>query len=267
MPASKPLKTKNAEWCVMDVETASDEWGSICEIAIIWRDQRGKYLDQYETVTSLPPGYVFEQDKTDLHNISEEDTEGYPNMLEVMRYLKSSLEDVKILAQNSEFEYKHLKGLKNPYPKIWVPDESWFLDTLRMSRYTYPREDKHKLENLITRYGIELDSSEQHRALYDAELLDQWFLEFVERHYDGDYEDAFIDYDQRDPQEGTYQWWKQKVPPTDAQADFVMVLNQQKYLSEEEIDSADYTKWAYSALIETAVDRRSRGVTLADEID
>ena len=261
-----PAKLSCALWCTMDIETASRQDGSICELAVIWRDGQGSQLGECETLVRLPPEHHFDPEFSQFHGITSDMTADSPDMSQVMAELGPCLEGVKILAHNSHFEYQHFQGLQESFPRLWVPAEAQFVDTLRISRYTYWQEGRHKLVDVVSRYGIDFDCDKAHRAMYDVQVLDTWFREYASRHHGGDFAGALADYASRPADEGSYEWWKARTPPSppsEKQVAFVQSLADQGYLSPEEVEAAPHTKPAYSDLIDQAISRRDGGRVMA----
>ena len=257
-----PTILAQAAWCVMDMETASKREGSVCEIAVIWRDAQGTKLGEYATLVKLPPGFGFSAQFTQLHGITKKMTADSPDLQAVMAELEPCLRDVRILAHNSDFEIGHLRGAKQEYAGMRIPKQAQFIDTLRMSRYTHPKEQRHKLADLAKRYDIPYSSGEAHRAAHDAQVLDAWFLEYATRHHNGNFTAALADYDRRPATEGSYQWWLSHQPPRPAsqnQLRFANDLVAEGYLASHELAATPNNMDAYSKLLDQGIARRDRG--------
>ena len=250
-----------ASWVSLDIETASKKQGSICEIAVVWRDAQGEKLGEYDTLVSLPQGFGFSSEFSQYHGITKKMTNGFPDMQTIMSQLAPCLRQVKILSHNSDFEADHLEALRDVFPGIEIPLRTQYVDTLRISRYTYPKESSHKLGDLAERYGIAYSDSKSHRALHDAKVLDEWFLTYVDNYFDGDCQAALDNYRRRPQTEGSYEWWRDRQPPKEASAKqigFVESLQNNGYLSDREVNATDRTMGEYSKLIDRGVKRRDR---------
>ena len=242
-----------AVWCVLDIETAEERRGSICEIAVVWYGENSEQLAEHSELVRLPEGYSFHQHNIQRHGITEEETKDCRNIKEIMTELSPLLSGIRILAHNSNFEKEHLEALKLPYPDISLPEESQWIDTLRISRYAYFPFTEHRLNNIVSRYGIAFDATQAHRALYDAKILGEWFKMFVKLHYRGDVAKAIEDYDRRPAHVGSYVWFRSLTRnsyfPSYKQRKYITKLVSQRWLSIADIRSTPFTKRDYSKLI------------------
>ncbi len=255
-----------AAWCALDLETASEKPGSICEIAVVFYGADGTVLSQngeFSSLVDLPEGFRFSSEFSKLHGITSADVRGRPQLPEIMQQLRPRLQDIRIVAHNAGFDFKHLAAARQIYPELWVPSSSQFVDTLRISRYSNPSLAKHKLQDFARQYGAKYNPQKAHSALYDAQVLAEAFSRYVQATFAGDFAKAFHKYDSLPAAVGSYKWWKHKkgshVQPTHRQREYVQALVEQGYLSSQEVASAFNTKKAYSKLIERAQARKTRG--------
>ena len=260
---SMPFRSsKKPVCCTVDLETAEEKLGSICEIGVVWFDEAGIPIDEYGELVSLPEGFSFDPDFVKFHGITAEDVAGCRSMGEIMNDLAPKLEGLPILAHNSDFEQSHLDALEQFYPGVRVPDRSQYVDTLRLSRYFEWEEAGHKLSDVCERYGVAYDTGRAHRALYDSQVLGAWFFEFVARHYNNSIEYALAKYFDMEEHVGSYEWWKTKrgqMPPSSKQEKFVLNLLRDVRLSVDEVSSAA-TREQYSMLIEIGLEREKTGI-------
>lgn len=95
-----------------------------------------------------------------------------PTFAEVAEELRARLRGKLFIAHNARFDYGFVK---NEFKRLGQPFQADVLCTVRLSRKLYPEHHKHNLDSLIARHGLQ--AADRHRALADAELIWQFWLQ------------------------------------------------------------------------------------------
>lgn len=120
--------------------------------------------------TAIPP---FIQQLT---GINDEMVADAPVFAEIAEALLAKLNGRLFIAHNARFDYGFLK---NEFKRLGIHFSARVLCTVQLSKKLYPLEHKHNLDAITQRHGLVI-AGERHRALTDAELLQQ-FLTAIER--------------------------------------------------------------------------------------
>jgi DNA polymerase III epsilon subunit family exonuclease len=163
---------KPTTFCVFDLETTGfepNEGAEPIEVGAV-RIVNGSIGETFQTFVSPEdniPGKV-----QSLTGIGPDDVADAPVVEDALAQFKSFAGDSVLVAHNVDFDRSFLDAYA---PESFDNDE---IDTLRMSRKLLGRS-KHSLDRLVQAY--DLDRSDSHRALDDAQATAQLFLKLADR--------------------------------------------------------------------------------------
>jgi DNA polymerase III subunit epsilon len=146
----------------VDIETTGVSYSRnrVIEVAAI-RVENGRITDSFSSLvdpqTELPP-FI-----SSLTGIYSADLAGAPTFHDIADELYRMMEGAVFVAHNVRFDYGFLKREFGDTGRKFSPK---LLCTVRLSRALFPDERHHKLQNLIDRCGIVVES--RHRAYDDA---------------------------------------------------------------------------------------------------
>lgn len=157
-------------YVVFDLETTGfdSQYDDILEIAAI-RVENEKIVDKFSTLVN--PEHPIDEFITDLTGITDNMVKDAPAIETVLPQFLSFVGNSVLVGHNVGFdirfiydfcEFANLPPLSNDY-----------VDTMRISRKLYRDEQRHRLCDLVKRFGIEASIS--HRALADVEQTNQCF--------------------------------------------------------------------------------------------
>jgi len=109
-----------------------------------------------------------------IHGISEDMVRGQPNIDLVLPAFHEFCEDTVLIAHNAAFDMRFLQ-LKEE--RTGVRFAQPVLDTLLLSAVVHPGQESHKLDVILERFGIQIES--RHNALEDALATGEAFLKLV----------------------------------------------------------------------------------------
>lgn len=159
-----------------DVETATFERSSICEIgiAVICNGniaERKSWLIQ-------PPGNEYDAFNTQLHGIGPDKTKDKPHFPEVWKEILPYVENKIVVCHNSAFDMGALRETLNLYG-VGYPTFD-IMCTLRLSRKTIPGLDRYTLDSVYSNLlGKDMDN--HHHACDDAVACAEILLECLHR--------------------------------------------------------------------------------------
>lgn len=105
-----------------------------------------------------------------LTGITNDMVSGQPSFASLAEALAERLEGKLFVAHNARFDYGFLK---NEFKRAGIQFKADVLCTVRLSRHLFPSVQRHGLDALIARFGLE--PAGRHRALADADLLWQFW--------------------------------------------------------------------------------------------
>lgn len=153
----------------VDIETSGPRVTTdrIIEIGVI-RVEEGRVVERFESLinpqTYIPP---FIEKFT---GISPNMLTDAPSFADIKDKLVELMADCTFVAHNVRFDYGFIK---NEFQRVGLPFSPKHFCTVRLSRYLYPQERRHNLDELITRFGF--DGYPRHRAMGDAEIIWRFF--------------------------------------------------------------------------------------------
>lgn len=165
-----PFPEKTYRFIAVDVETASYQSGSICQI--------GLALAKYDgTITThsiyVDPQTPFAPSNTRLHGISAETVRGYPRFSEILPCLREAMENHP-LVQHSRFDERAFDAACH-HANIPTLKSQWF-DSVKIARSAWPEfkgNGGHGLSHLKKALNL---SFKHHDAGEDARAAAQVVL-------------------------------------------------------------------------------------------
>ena len=162
-----------ADYVIFDLETTglSAHYDRIIEFGAT-RYSHGQHKDDIDFFIN-PDRQLrdFIKKKT---NITQEMVDAGRPIKEALKAILEFFGDSVIIDHNAAFDIGFLnEALKNNgLPQIKNP----VIDTLPLSRYMYPHQRSHTLEDVARTLGISYDDTKVHRAIYDAQVLESVYL-------------------------------------------------------------------------------------------
>ena len=168
------------EYCVLDLETTglSPEWDQIIEIgAIKYAD--GKEVARYQTLVqpiSQGDGRFVSDFIVGLTGITNEMLADAPKIRAVLGSVEGFLGDLPIVGYNVNFDINFLydsfsRTLGRPFTNDHI-------DALRIAKKLYPEMAHHRLEDVVSRLGV--DNTHAHRTISDCEATHACYQRFLE---------------------------------------------------------------------------------------
>lgn len=159
----------------VDLETtgADAERDRITEIGVVEVGPDG--VSEWDTL--LDPGCPIPPFIQGMTGITETMVRGQPTFESLAEALAERLHGKLFVAHNARFDYGFLK---QAFRRVGITFRADVLCTVRLSRSLFPSVERHGLDALIARFGLQPKG--RHRALADAELLWQ-FWQHVHRLY------------------------------------------------------------------------------------
>lgn len=109
-----------------------------------------------------------------IHGITDDMVRGQPNIDIVLPAFHAFCEDTVLIAHNAAFDMRFLQ-LKEEQTGIRFTQP--VLDTLLLSAVVHPNQESHKLDDILERLGVKIDT--RHNALEDALATGEVFLKLV----------------------------------------------------------------------------------------
>lgn len=159
----------NLRFVAVDVETANNNRGSICQIAIV-EFCSGAIVDEWSTL--VDPDEAFFPANIGIHGIRPEDVAGHPTIGELSQEIHVRLND-RLVVSHTLFDQQSLS--------IACPDVAHglkWLDTCDAARRAWPSLPSHRLPDLAGRLGIEFA---HHDALEDARAAGKVLIAALQR--------------------------------------------------------------------------------------
>ncbi|HLR60313.1 MAG TPA: PolC-type DNA polymerase III [Pseudogracilibacillus sp.] len=165
---------KKGTYIVFDVETTglSSVYDTIIELAGV-RLVDGEIVDRFESFAN--PHRKLPQIIIDITGITDDQLVDAPEVDDVLKDFHEWAGDDCLVAHNATFDIGFLnQGYKKiDYPKVSNP----VIDTLELARFLFPNLGNHRLNTLCKRLEVEL--TQHHRAIYDAEATAYLFWKLV----------------------------------------------------------------------------------------
>ncbi|HLR72170.1 MAG TPA: PolC-type DNA polymerase III, partial [Pseudogracilibacillus sp.] len=172
----RDAELKEQTYVVFDVETTglSSAFDVIIEIAGV-KLKNGEVIDQFESFAN--PHQKLSDKITSITGITDDMLVGAPDVDDVLQQFHDWVGDSILVAHNATFD---IGFLNQGYAKINVPKIiNPIIDTLELARFLLPNLGNHRLNTLCKYFDVEL--TQHHRAIYDAEATGYLFWKLVER--------------------------------------------------------------------------------------
>jgi DNA polymerase-3 subunit epsilon len=169
-------KLSELTYTVFDTETTGLEPSKGDEIIEIGaaRIVNNRLLKQETFNQIVDPERPLKPESIPIHGITEDMVRGQPNIDIVLPAFHAFCEETVLIAHNAAFDMRFLQlkeertGLRFTQP---------VLDTLLLSAVVHPNQESHKLDVILERLGISIDT--RHNALEDAVATGEVFLKLV----------------------------------------------------------------------------------------
>ena len=166
----------NLDFIAFDVETATAQRHSICEIGIAVICE-GKITDKKSWLIQ-PPENKYDVFNTYLHGIGPEQTKSKPHFPEVWEEVREYLDRKIVVCHNSAFDMGALRSTLDYY-NIKYPTFD-IMCTIRLSRKTIPGLSRYTLDS-VYKGLFGKDMCHHHRACDDAMACGEILLECLKR--------------------------------------------------------------------------------------
>lgn len=164
------------EFVVVDIETSGysyEKGARIIEIgAVKFKD--GEIIDEFSTFVN--PQLKISNEITNLTGITNEHVKGAPLIVQVLPEFKKFIGDLLVVAHNADFDWNRF--LTPCFKLAGVNANNRVLDTLVLSKRTFPNEKKHNLAIMCERLGVEVEG--HHRAINDVKMTGYAYLKMIE---------------------------------------------------------------------------------------
>ena len=169
-------KLSELTYTVFDTETTGLEPSNGDEIIQIGaaRIVNNRLLRQEIFNQLVDPECPLKPESIPIHGITEDMVRGQPNIDVVLPAFHEFCEDTVLIAHNAAFDMRFLQ-LKEE--RTGVKFSQPVLDTLLLSAVVHPAQESHKLDVILERLGIHIES--RHNALEDSLATAEVFLKLV----------------------------------------------------------------------------------------
>lgn len=164
----------DATFVVFDVETTglSAVYDTIIELAGV-KIYQGEIIDRFESFAN--PHKSLSKRITEITGITDDMLVDAREVDDVLQDFQQWIGDSILVAHNASFD---IGFLNEGFKKIDVEQvKNPVIDTLELARFLYPNLGNHRLNTLCKLLDIEL--TQHHRAIYDAEATGYMFWKFV----------------------------------------------------------------------------------------
>ncbi len=170
-------KLSDLAYTVFDTETTGLEPSNGDEIIQIGaaRIVNNRLLRQEVFNQLVDPERPLKPESIPIHGITEDMVRGQPNIDVVLPAFHEFCEDTVLIAHNAAFDMRFLQ-LKEARTGIRFTQP--VLDTLLLSAVVHPNQESHKLDVILERLGVHIES--RHNALEDALATGEVFLKMVQ---------------------------------------------------------------------------------------
>ena len=158
-------------FAALDFETANQYRSSVCSIGLVFVENNEIVDTYYQLIKPAPNFYSYFN--TQIHGLSQHDTEKAPLFPEVWAEILPKIKDLPLVAHNSMFDEGCLRAVLAYYelPQHTNP----FFCTYRKACKLLPQLANHKLDTVSAYFGFNL--KQHHHALADAEACAHIALE------------------------------------------------------------------------------------------
>lgn len=170
------LDLNEGTYIVFDVETTglSSTYDVIIELAGV-KMHHGEPIDTFESFAN--PHRKLPDKIIEITGITDDMLVDAPEIDDVLKQFHDWVGDSVLVAHNATFD---IGFLNQGYAKIDLPSiKNPIIDTLELARFLLPELGNHRLNTLCKKLQVEL--TQHHRAIYDAEATAEMFWKLVER--------------------------------------------------------------------------------------
>ncbi len=169
-------KLSELAYTVFDTETTGLEPSKGDEIIQVGaaRIVNQRLLKQETFNQIVDPECPLKPESMPIHGITEDMVRGQPNIDVVLPAFHAFCEETVLIAHNAAFDMRFLQ-LKEDRTGIRFTQP--VLDTLLLSAVIHPNQESHKLDVILERLGIQIDT--RHNALEDAIATGEVFLKML----------------------------------------------------------------------------------------
>ena len=152
------------DFVAIDVETANDDWGSICQIGVV-RYTNGQAGASDSWLCTPPPGLErFDALNIGIHGITPDDVADAPAFGDVLGDVVAAVGDLPVVAHNAQFD---MTAFSRACAAAGQPVPRWtFGCSLALARAAKLGISNHRLPTVAAHFGVEL--AKHHDALSDA---------------------------------------------------------------------------------------------------
>ncbi|MFP7364503.1 exonuclease domain-containing protein [Corynebacterium callunae] len=170
-----------------DVETANDDWGSICQIGLV-RYKDGLEVEAVSWLCSPPePLNFFNPVNIGIHGITPEMVADQPTFAELLPKMVDFVGDLSLVAHNAQFDFT---ALSRACAAAGIEAPSMIYGcSLTLARNEKLQVENHKLPTVARFLGVELEH--HHDATEDARACAAITIALARRH---DFEGSFVDF-------------------------------------------------------------------------
>jgi DNA polymerase III subunit epsilon len=163
-------------WLFLDVETTGSTatCDRVTEVAWVLLDgETGQVSKESHLVNpdARIPAFIQQ-----LTGITDDMVADAPRFSAIAPRLAAAMEGAVFVAHNARFDYGFVK---NEFKRIGQSVRAPVLCSVKLSRLFFPAEKRHNLDAVMARHQLQADS--RHRALTDADLIYQFWLDLQQR--------------------------------------------------------------------------------------
>jgi DNA polymerase-3 subunit epsilon len=163
-------------WLFLDVETTGSTAtrDRVTEVAWVLLDgETGQVTKESHLVNpdARIPAFIQQ-----LTGITDDMVADAPRFSAIAPRLAAAMEGAVFVAHNARFDYGFVK---NEFKRIGQSVRAPVLCSVKLSRLFFPAEKRHNLDAVMARHQLQADS--RHRALTDADLIYQFWLDLQQR--------------------------------------------------------------------------------------
>ena len=163
-------------WLFLDVETTGSTAtrDRVTEVAWVLLDgETGQVSKESHLVNpdARIPAFIQQ-----LTGITDDMVADAPRFSAIAPRLAAAMEGAVFVAHNARFDYGFVK---NEFKRIGQSVRAPVLCSVKLSRLFFPAEKRHNLDAVMARHQLQADS--RHRALTDADLIYQFWLDLEQR--------------------------------------------------------------------------------------
>ncbi len=163
-------------WLFLDVETTGSTAtrDRVTEVAWVLLDgETGQVTKESHLVNpdARIPAFIQQ-----LTGITDDMVADAPRFSAIAPRLAAAMDGAVFVAHNARFDYGFIK---NEFKHIGQSVRAPVLCSVKLSRLFFPAEKRHNLDAVMARHQLQADS--RHRALTDADLIYQFWLDLQQR--------------------------------------------------------------------------------------